>query len=682
MPPRVPTERAATRPRLAFASTPDPLAWAEIDRIARRGEFNFARRVRRYMAAARAEWFASDDLADDLLDALRTRNLTKINYISLEMMNMRDARALFEPLYRNTVLGSARSAAEWVDEFTLTDRARRAGIVQTGMNFRLVNPEATRYAKNRAGDLIKSISDMELARIRDLVAMGFEAGVTVRDTARRIREWVGLLPKQAARMARLEATAGWTPARVNREVARQIARRALLIARTETIRSANAGQRMTWRRALDEGLLPPGAAMEWRAAMDERTCPVCGALDGQVVAVDGTGGAFEAGGGIGTVFQPPAHPACRCALVCRPWGKRERALAPKLAKPRREPRARRTRGPEVVNPDGTIRGGARYTAGGGPRALTAREVGILSRSIGREDVMFDDSWSAVESYIADRYAAPDGSRLTGARLIEAHERSLEFAGKNLASAMKRGEAALSPAGKRVLRSIMPDGTMMPDVQHGRDEFLGFKFVDNSAQPVADRSLARANVFQRSFVDSLSRTHTNYGPVGPYRTIFVEDLFFDPNSPVAMTAQQAPIGGYERMLTPGAFHPVHASKVRTVSGMIVSDRYFMGLEDVLVHEYGHVLHGRSLSIVNRSSLKSQERIASNLIYYGAKTNGGWDFSSAQAKALAQSVSGYAGQYNVEFVAEVFTAVAYGQRLSPEVAALYKKLFGVGLRFARR
>lgn len=81
--------------------------------------------------------------------------------------------------------------------------------------------------------------------------------------------------------------------------------RAELIARTETMTAANAGQRLGWEQAVDEGLLSGDERRTWIATGDESTCPICSDLDGTTAKLDGE---YPDPGGEG----PPAHPRCRC----------------------------------------------------------------------------------------------------------------------------------------------------------------------------------------------------------------------------------------------------------------------------------------------------------------------------------------------------------------------------------
>lgn len=78
--------------------------------------------------------------------------------------------------------------------------------------------------------------------------------------------------------------------------------RAEVIARTESMRAANEGQRQAWAQAQEKGLLDGSERREWIATSG--CCDECDELDGTTAILDGT----YAGG----VDGPPLHPNCRC----------------------------------------------------------------------------------------------------------------------------------------------------------------------------------------------------------------------------------------------------------------------------------------------------------------------------------------------------------------------------------
>ena len=97
---------------------------------------------------------------------------------------------------------------------------------------------------------------------------------------------------------------------------RQIGFRARMIARTETLRVANAGARSNWLNAVADGVVPESSIVRyWRAALDERTCPVCISIPLLNPHGVGLNEPFESIDG--PVMEPieDTHPMCRCTIA-------------------------------------------------------------------------------------------------------------------------------------------------------------------------------------------------------------------------------------------------------------------------------------------------------------------------------------------------------------------------------
>lgn len=213
------------------------------------------------------------------------------------------------------------------------------------MAFDRTSPEAIEWARTRSSTLVTQITAETREGIRQAIARAFSEGIAPRESARLIRELVGLRPDQvdavlnarkrlidaatrASRTGRAVAVkipgapngvlkvppGGLPPARLQatlkRYAERQLRQRALLIARTETIAASNAAQQLQWAQAIRDGLLRGTEMQRWSTARDERTCPVCRPLDGVTVPLGQT---FPSE--LGPLTAPPAHPNCRCAIV-------------------------------------------------------------------------------------------------------------------------------------------------------------------------------------------------------------------------------------------------------------------------------------------------------------------------------------------------------------------------------
>lgn len=195
--------------------------------------------------------------------------------------------------------------------------------------FRYVSDKATDYARTRSAQLVRAIDDSNRIAIRQVITSAFTGPRTVDQTARSLRQIVGLHPRWARAVERFNdtnfrrlikdgmdtdqarATADSMSEKYRRKLIR---RRAEMIARTETQQAQNFGRESSWYATERAGLLDARAMKEWRTApMGSRygpPCPECTELRGTRVPWNGT---FANGRSM-----PPAHPNCRCTAVLVP----------------------------------------------------------------------------------------------------------------------------------------------------------------------------------------------------------------------------------------------------------------------------------------------------------------------------------------------------------------------------
>jgi hypothetical protein len=185
--------------------------------------------------------------------------------------------------------------------------------------FNVRNPYAINFLKNYEAGLITNVSRDTSRNVAAIVRQAFQEGGGPAAQARRIRDVVGLLPQQAAALARYEQAlrAGKVPKshlnmRVERYAKKLLTQRATVIARTETIRAANAGQDMAWKASTGAGMLPPGQKRQWLVTRDDRLCPSCAAIPGMNKEGRALDEPFRSPEG--AVMAPPLHPNCRCAM--------------------------------------------------------------------------------------------------------------------------------------------------------------------------------------------------------------------------------------------------------------------------------------------------------------------------------------------------------------------------------
>jgi len=210
--------------------------------------------------------------------------------------------------------------------------------------FNIVNARAVQWADREAARLVVQVDEETKRAIRALVTQMQRGNLTVQQAARELRQLVGLTTQQAMAVhtfrRKLEARAGLlddiaaeraaltpaqrklvgarvadTQARIDRLVDRYERRtlryRTEMIARTESMRAANAGQQEAWKAARDDGLIPAGQVQKWLVTPDERLCSICAPMEnvttplGQPFTHPVTYAQYEA---------PPIHPSCRCAV--------------------------------------------------------------------------------------------------------------------------------------------------------------------------------------------------------------------------------------------------------------------------------------------------------------------------------------------------------------------------------
>lgn len=152
---------------------------------------------------------------------------------------------------------------------------KRTKVVAIDFAFERSNPNAKNWAKDHAGDTIDSVTNTVRDAIKGIIADAFEEGLDSADVAAELAAYLDD-PNQAE-----------------------------LIARTETMRAANAGVQASWSQAVDKGLLSRNEKQEWIGTDDDAECDECGDLEGKQATI---GSSFDGLDG------PPAHPNCRCTV--------------------------------------------------------------------------------------------------------------------------------------------------------------------------------------------------------------------------------------------------------------------------------------------------------------------------------------------------------------------------------
>lgn len=193
--------------------------------------------------------------------------------------------------------------------------------------FDLVNPRAVKWAQEKSATLVAAdITPTIQATIRTVIASGIRDGVPVRETARRLRASLGLTPNQWNSVANFQnklLAKGVTPKlaqeRAETFSRKVLRRRAMLIARTETIDAGLQGRTELWDQAADRGLIDKDKVKrEWIVTpddlLDELICaPMPDMPENQNVGLNDM---FTTGLG-DLVHKPTAHPGCRCDVILK-----------------------------------------------------------------------------------------------------------------------------------------------------------------------------------------------------------------------------------------------------------------------------------------------------------------------------------------------------------------------------
>lgn len=278
----------------------------------------------RWIKAARTTALLS--LADKMEPRMRNSFLKAVD----EMKGDIDMSALVQSIENNDrVLSSiaigdkawakvlAQSATIPTEMFSKAGDLGAAGLknqFNISTSFTMKNPRAQAWARTNSSTLITQINDQTRKGIQQVIGGAYELNLPSRETARVIREMVGLTEKQSAavfnfreRLVAQGRKADQVARMTTKYEAKLLKYRSENIARTEIAKAGNQGLIESWRQAVDAGLLDPNNTnVEWLAAFDDRVCPICAPLNGTVYTYKD----MESG----KSAAPPAHPMCRCTL--------------------------------------------------------------------------------------------------------------------------------------------------------------------------------------------------------------------------------------------------------------------------------------------------------------------------------------------------------------------------------
>lgn len=166
---------------------------------------------------------------------------------------------------------------------------------------------ASASALKEAGLLISGLSAKDRKAVQQVISDSLFNGWSSTKTATRIKQVVGLSPRQLTAVTNYRAgqiAAGLTPKQADASATRYAERlrkaRAALIADYEVRKATADAKRAEWAAQQKAGTVSNRAVRVFKVHKDERTCPACRGLNGRRHSL---GNAVNA---------PPLHPNCRC----------------------------------------------------------------------------------------------------------------------------------------------------------------------------------------------------------------------------------------------------------------------------------------------------------------------------------------------------------------------------------
>lgn len=226
---------------------------------------------------------------------------------------------------------------------TATGRAGASvltGVTGMEAQFNALHPAVVLFARQQTAELVVAVGEDVKEAIRIVLALAQEQGLTTVQQARAIREVVGLPPNWAnaplnlaaelragtftetrrlsaadkaqirSRLAKGTVDDEFVAKMQGRYASSLINRRAKNIARTETLRAANHGQREGWKQAVEQGVLPKTARRMWIVTPDDRLRDTHAAVPGMNEGGVGLDQAFQTP--LGPSMGPPLETNCRC----------------------------------------------------------------------------------------------------------------------------------------------------------------------------------------------------------------------------------------------------------------------------------------------------------------------------------------------------------------------------------
>lgn len=218
------------------------------------------------------------------------------------------------------MIRSIKAAADAANKFTASTIKEALGFVPE-LTFNPTNARVSRWIDDHTAEFVTGITEESRNAIKAVVGRSMVEEMSASEIFRTVRQSVGLTERMA--VAAQNIFHNGVLQGLDRDEAmleasnyadRALTYRAEMIARTESLRAANAGQSEGWLQAADQGYFNRNEAeVEWVVTPDDRLCEYCQPMDGVTRPVNGTWQVQTPTGSADLDNPTDIHPQCRCA---------------------------------------------------------------------------------------------------------------------------------------------------------------------------------------------------------------------------------------------------------------------------------------------------------------------------------------------------------------------------------
>ncbi|MCK4517855.1 hypothetical protein KAT92_03705, partial [Candidatus Babeliales bacterium] len=247
----------------------------------------------------------------DLVEALEEADPAK----AMDAVPWEDFGGAIEGIGGITLDGLSQSAEK--SKFLFRKSIKKLVGVEADVVFDANHPGVKDYIDNGLGDLITKIQGNTKTAINAVIADGLNRGVPPRQSAKQIKQMIGLNDRQvvASMNHRKKLEKSGIKGRkldllMDKFTEKQLKYRSEMIARTESMNANNRGMLEVINQNADSGLFDRRKAKKkWIVTPYDRVCKICKPMANKEVGIDEM---FKLRNGK-LVPHPPAHPGCNCS---------------------------------------------------------------------------------------------------------------------------------------------------------------------------------------------------------------------------------------------------------------------------------------------------------------------------------------------------------------------------------